>query len=628
MVSLGLGQPLVTHAQAPTTALETITVTGSRVPRTDPQIGSVTIIEAQTIEARNDSNVFELLRDVPGVHVSLPGGRGNLGSIFIRGSEPNYGAVLVDGIQMNDPTNTRGGSFDFSTLNIDSIERIEILRAPQSSIYGSDALSGVINVITLSGTEAFTADVDVEVGSHDYSRAGFQLSGPAPPGGDYSVRLAGINEGDSSDPAEFQSHSFAGKYTSARDDPVRFSVYARHSSADSIAYPDDSGGERLAVNRERARRDTEDSSLGFDADVTITAATRLHVAGSLFDHDEQVFSPAVVPGIRPGIPENTGVAEFSRNALNVFFTSELNDSLRTAYGIGYQEEDGAGSSLITLGPQFVVPTSYQLDRDNLGVFGEVDYRITRQLTLDAALRIDDTESAGTVNTGKITLAYDLPGRPTRVHLSWGEGFKLPSLFALGDPLVGNPSLEAETADSWELGVRSVHREGRLQWKLAAFDQRFSNLIDFDAASFMIVNRSRVDIVGLELSADYRAGDRWLLSAHATRLNIDVLDANVRLRHRPETTGGLGVEWTPSEAWSAYLGAHYVGRRLDSSVPTGEVTLPSYHSVDLTLNHQLNQAIGLSFTIDNLTDETYEPVIGFPTLGRRIRVSVRGALGGN
>ena len=143
---------------------------------------------------------------------------------------------------------------------------------------------------------------------------------------------------------------------------------------------------------------------------------------------------------------------------------------------------------------------------------------------------------------------------------------------------------------------------------------------------MIVNRSRVDIDGLEFSADYRAGDRWLLSAHATRLNIEVLDANVQLRQRPETTGGLGVEWTASEAWSAYLGVHYVGHRLDSSVPTGEVTLPSYHSIDLTLTHQLTRNIGLSFSIDNLTDESHEPAIGFPAPGRGMRVSIRGALG--
>ena len=115
LLGICFGQPSRGNAQEPTPTLETITVIGSRVPRTDPQIASITVIDEQAIEARNDSNGRDLLRDVPGVHVSHPGGRGNLGSIFIRASEPNYGAVLVDGIQVNDPTNTRGGSFDFST---------------------------------------------------------------------------------------------------------------------------------------------------------------------------------------------------------------------------------------------------------------------------------------------------------------------------------------------------------------------------------------------------------------------------------------------------------------------------------------------------------------------------------
>lgn len=618
-----VGQPLRGNAQEPAATLETIVVTGSRVRRIDPQMGSTTVIDEQAIEERNDSNVLDLLRDVPGVHVSLPGGRGNLGSIFIRGSEPNYGTVLVDGIQVNDPTNTRGGSFDFSTLNIDSIERIEILTAPQSSIYGSDALSGVINVITHSGTETLTAGADVEFGSQDYGRAGVRLSGPAPRGNLFSVRLGGISEGESSDPAEFQSHSLAGKFSSATGGPFDFSVYARHASTDATAFPDDSGGDRLAVLRDKDLRESRDTSFGFDTDSMLTERTNLHVGGSLFEHDEQVFSPGVAPGVRNGIPENSGDSNFSRSALTVFLTTDLSDLLQAAYGLGYQKEDGDGSTLITLAPQFVIPTSYQLDRDNLGVFGEIDYRVSRAFSVAAALRVDDTDGAGTVNTGKITLAYALPGRPARFHLTWGEGFKLPSLFALGDPLVGNPTLQSETADSWELGVNGALLGGRLQWRLAAFDQRFSNLIDFDAATFAIVNRSRVDINGLEASVDFRAADHWLLSAHATGLDIDVSDPGIQLTHRPEHTAGLRVEWTPAEAWQAYLGVHYVGHRFDSSVPTGGLTLPSYNRVDLTVNHRLRRGVALSLAIDNVTDEAFESAIGFPDPGRRVRLSVRG-----
>ena len=623
-LGLGLGPPVSAQPQPPVGVTETITVTGTRVPGARLQPGSVTPIDALTIERRNDSNVFELLRDVPGVYVSLPGGRGSLGSVFIRGSEPNYAAVLVDGIQVNDPTNTRGGSFDFSTLDIDSIERIEILRAPQSSIYGSDALSGAINVITLSGSEAFTAGGNLELGAGEYARGGVRLSGPAPRGGLYSVRLSAITEGDGADPAEFDGHAFTGKFTSDPHDPFNFSVYARSSSANAVAFPDDSGGARLAVLRDKGRRETDAGSLGFDARAALSARTTLHVAASVFGHDERASSPAVPPGVRPGIPGNSSDAQFARNAVNVFLTSTASDALQAAYGLAYQAEDGKGLGLISLGPQSVLPRRYRLERDNLGVYGEIDYALAPRWSVDAALRVDRTDGAGTVRTGKIALAYDLPGRPARLHLTWGEGFKLPSLFALGDPLVGNPALNAETATSWELGLHATPMAGRLRWQLAIFDQRFSNLIDFDGASFMMVNRSRVDIAGVEASADYRAGERWRFLAHATRVTIDVLDPGVRLRHRPERTGGLGIEWTPSDAWTAYLGVHLVGARFDSSVPTGEVTLPGYRSVDLTLNHALGRHLSLSLSVDNLTDAYFEPAIGFPDLGRRLRFSVRGA----
>ena len=425
--------------------LETIVVTGTRVPRAQAQPGSATLIDAATIRARNDANVFDLLSDTPGLYVRLPGGRANTGSIFIRGSEPNYGAVLIDGIQVNDPTNTRGGSFDFSTLDIDAIERIEILRAPQSPIYGSDALSGVINVITRTGSETLSGGADIELGTDAYSRAGVQLGGPAPGHSLFNIRLSGINEGSSSDPAEFRGHSFAGKLTSHPDEPVNFALFARHSAAKAAAFPDDSGGERLAILREKETRDTRDASLGLEIGRALTERTSLHVNASLFEHDEQVSSPGVAAGVRNGIPENTRDSGFSRRAVNVFLTTTLGDSLHAAYGIGYQQENGDAKSLIRFAPQFALPADYELGRDNVGIYGELDYRVGG-LRVSPAFRADKTEDAGTVTTGKITLSYQLSARPTGFHLTFGEGFKLPSLFALADPLVGNATLEPETAD--------------------------------------------------------------------------------------------------------------------------------------------------------------------------------------
>ena len=125
--------------------LEPIVITGTFMP-TDLAQGtaSATVITTEQIEGKQASSVTELLRNLPGVHIDQAGGRGSVSSVYLRGGDPNHTIVLIDGVRVNDPTNSRGGSFDFSTLNVDSIERIEIVRGPLSSVYGSDAMMGVM----------------------------------------------------------------------------------------------------------------------------------------------------------------------------------------------------------------------------------------------------------------------------------------------------------------------------------------------------------------------------------------------------------------------------------------------------------------------------------------------------
>ena len=137
--------------QVPPAALETVTVTGSRLGTAGA--GTASVIGPSRIETLHKPDLPELLASVAGLHTNQPGGRGSVGEIILRGGEPNFTTVLVDGVQVNDPTNTRGGSFDLSTLALEEIERIEILRGPISSIYGSDALSGLINIVTRAPTD-------------------------------------------------------------------------------------------------------------------------------------------------------------------------------------------------------------------------------------------------------------------------------------------------------------------------------------------------------------------------------------------------------------------------------------------------------------------------------------------
>ena len=618
--------PPSADAQEAPTALETLVVSGTRVPEDANPPLAITVLDAATIETRNDSNVLDLLSDVPGVHVNLPGGRGNVGEVSLRGGEPNFTVVLIDGVQVNDPTNTRGGSFDFSTLNIDDIERIEVLRGPSSSIYGSDALSGAINVVTRGGTGVLTGLVDAEIGNGDYQRGGLRISGPATESSQFSVGFGVIEDGDFGSPDRFRGNSATAKIDLAQDSRTKVSIYARHATADSNGFPDSSGGPQLAVIRDKANRHSEDNAVSLALTSRLSPRSNLHFAATHYKHEEEVSSPGVTPGIGSGIPANQSNNDFSRAALNLFVRSELTANIDTAFGLGYQEENGDSTGQITLAPNFVLPTRYSLSRDDLSAYAEMAVSSDSGLGLVTAIRTDRLDTAGRETTGNINLNYRLPDSRTRVRLGWGNAFKIPSLFALADPLVGNPTLRPEIVESWELGLDLQALNSAMRWQITAFRQQFEDLIDFDFDAFSTVNRSRVNANGIEIGGQYQPTERLSLSAHGTYIDIDVLDSAVILRQRPDWRGGVGLLWTISESLTSHAGWQYVGERFDSSIPTGQRRLPSYSRLDMALTWKLGEMIRLNFAVDNITDADYEEAVGFTAVGRRLRVAAQITLG--
>ncbi|MCA9811144.1 MAG: TonB-dependent receptor, partial [Candidatus Dadabacteria bacterium] len=195
----------------PPRSLEPVVVTGTLNPASLSQTpASVTVITREQIEERNPSSVAEILQQVPGLYVDQPASRGGVTSVYIRGGDPNFTLVLIDGVKVNDPTNNRGGSFDFSTLSPDNIERIEIVRDPMSSLYGSDALSGVINIVTKKGEGKPSAFAEGSYGR--YGQYGF-LGGISGAGDFYNYSLSGswLDDGEQVEGSSFKSPSFTGR---------------------------------------------------------------------------------------------------------------------------------------------------------------------------------------------------------------------------------------------------------------------------------------------------------------------------------------------------------------------------------------------------------------------------------
>lgn len=624
---LFVASPPSADAQSASAPAENVIVTASRLP--NPRlVGPMTILAAEEIGVRNDASVVGLLSSIPGVHVNSPGRGGSASSVFLRGGEANFTTVLIDGIQVNDPTNTRGGSFDFATLNATDIERIEIVRGPQSAVYGSDALSGVINVITHGGSDSLKATADAELGSASYARGALRVSGPTAGGmGQYSVAISSTEDGGGTRWQDFRGQSVTGKLEAGVGEATRVSVNFRRGTADSRALPDASGGPTLSVIRTLEERDSHDSSAGLALESQLTSAHSLHFNATRFVHETNVSSPGVAPGVISGVPANKSDSEFARAAISVFLASSWSDQFRTAIGLAHQEESGASTGLISFSPQFQLPTSYDLSRNTSSFFGEAAYSANNGFAVVAGLRIDETDTVGRKTTGKISLFRVLRDDRTRLSAGWSRGFKLASLFALGDPLVGNPNLQPETSESKELAVESQWLDGSAGVQLTVFRQSFDHLIDFDFTEFATVNRGRVETDGIELSGRYDIGDTWRLLGHVTDVDINVIGSAVVLNHRPGRRGGFEIRWFLSDLVTGHLDWLHVGGQFDSSIPTGERTLASYDRVDLAVSLRSSDNLLWRIAIDNLFRREFHDAIGFPSLGRRFRFSVRAEFGG-
>lgn len=604
----------------PAGAVEEIVVTGTRLAAPPGSLpGAGTVLDREAIEARGDSGVADLLRAVPGLHVVQPGA-GGVSQLFMRGSEPNFTVFLVDGIKVNDPSNSRGGSFDFASLNLADLDRVEIVRGPESSIYGSDGLAGVINFISPAGGGPLAAAVEGEAGADDYRRASLQLSGPAGDGG-FSLQATSRNDGEAVPGSTYEADSISGRLRLQPASGVTANLYGRYADTESTSFPEQSGGPRLAVLRSLDQASAEDYALGGDFDWQLDQSWSIQARASHYGRDSRYDSPGIYPGDQ--VPPNGAHNELRREqaALQATLAASAGSAtLAATAGADFQGESGDSDGYVDFGPMRI-PNSFALDRDTIGLFVEGRLQAGDRWLLQVSLRRDDPDGFAGETTGRLGASYSPNAGRTRLRADWGSGFKLPSFFALGSPLVGEPGLRPEKSRGAELGL--TQQLGRVgEATLTLFDYEFEDLIDLDPATFRNVNRDRVSSRGAELGATLLLAPALTLGAHATWTDIDVAGSDRELLQRPEWRGGLSARWLPAADWSVDLDWLYVGDSLDNSIPTGELRLGAWQRVDLNLAWAVTPRLRLALAVDNLLDASYEEAIGFPAAGIRPRLAAR------
>jgi len=617
--------------------VETIVVTGSNQPWAIADLpGSVDVISGEEIEADRYDSVLEVVRRVPGLHADQPGARGARASVYTRGLDPNHTLVLIDGIIVNDPTNARGGSFDFSTLGTDDIERIEIVRGPLSAVHGSDAVGGAINIITRDGKGRDEISGDLSGGRWGYFRGYGRLSGERGP---LDLALTGsyVDESDPSKIGDYRGGALNASVGLDLPTGIRTRGTLRFSDSRNVAFPEFSGGKELAVIRQRERRDIEELAAGLTVRQTPVPRFEYALRGSVYTRHEDRMSPGVAPsaGDPFGIPaEPHSVDRLRRYELSALGTARAPFSISLTAGGDATWESGASSGAL-VSPFFSTPTDFDLDRVVGGPFAEAHWDSGWGLVLLAGVRADFPDGGSAEVTPRVSGAYALPGLPDGLALevvgSWGQGFKLPSFFALGNPLVGNPALRSERSQGGDAGVTATLWEGRLEARVSYFDITVRNLIDFNAdpSIFALENLGRVRSRGVEMGARARPVEGVEIDAQITYADTRDEDTGRRLRNRPRWRGGISLGWKPLDSLNVGIRTLFVGDVLDTSVPTAPavVTLESYERIDLAISWAPRDWVEVYLAVDNLLDADFEEAVGFPAVGIRPRAGVRMRLAG-
>lgn len=637
-----LATPAALRAQARDTArVAPVVTTATRTPIPAHDVpASVTVITGAQLRALGVTTVADALAGTPSAMITQSGSAGGVTSLFLRGGESKYVKVLVDGVPVNDP----GGAFDFSTLTTDNIDHIEILRGPASVLYGADAVSGVISIVTRTGGAARHVTVSARGGTYHSGDASVSLrDGRQFVGGgaaDYSLEVARHQ----TDGVYAFNNRFAESVVSGRADVAsgrRDSVGLTVRYTDSRAhYPTNSAGQVVDHN-------------AFNGGNRVTL-------GATYAH---VFSPVLALHLQLASDETNGGTTDRPDTTGADQYLSLDDVRRHGVEARVNWRAPRAHALLTLGASlsaadehsqsqgeasgYAYASRFRAYRRNRAGFLQLLWTGVPRLTAVAGARMDDNQAFGTFGTYRAAANY-LTGAGTRLRASVGTAFRAPTFyenFSTGY-VTGNPGLRPEHALSWEGGVEQALVHGRITVGVTAFSQTFRDMIDYTggttACGYSYCNVARARAAGLEYEATARPA-RWMTAtASFTHLDTRVLTAGFdstsgglyhlgqALIRRPTTSWNLALAATSRSRGALDVRVSYVGRRADRdfrSYPSLPVTMPGYLRVDLGGSLPITRApngtgTALTLHVQNLTGARYQSVFNFLAPGRTVLVGFR------
>jgi vitamin B12 transporter len=595
------------HAQSGPvrTAPETL-VTATRLETPIDQAGqAATVITGEEIERRQHRTVVDVLREVPGLSVTQSGGIGNQTSVFVRGANSNHTLVLIDGMRVNDPS-TPSGIFNFAHLTTAEVDRIEVVLGPLSTLYGTDAIGGVINIITRKGRGRPSVDAGAEAGSFN-TYAGRVATQGAQGRFNWNVgaayletdsvsntpkRLRG-NRGDESDP--YENTTLSARLGADLSDNLEVSYVTRYVRSfkkyDSFLGEDPNLRENTSLwfNRAEGRLDLLDGRW-----------TQRYGAGYVKIDRTDADDP---DDFSSSFSRNT--SEGTRTKFDWQNDIQAAEWLTLTAGLDTEKEEFESRGL---------GFTTAADARTNGAFAQARTAFWERLFLTLGGRVDDHDRFGDFETWRAAAAYHVKETGTRLRGSYGIGFKAPTLFQLFGRTTfstGNPNLQPEESRGWDVGIDQTLADGRVTVGTGYFQTDIRNLIDSDPTFTTFVNVGRAEQRGIESYIAVRPWADFSVRLDHTYVSAENAITNTQLLRRPRHKLSVNADWTVTPAWNIAAGVIYNGQRADVDAITFDRIYPGgYTLVRVTTRYALNETWTVFGRVENLLDKRYEEPDGF------------------
>jgi vitamin B12 transporter len=592
---------------------EPVIVSATRIPTPALEVASsITVITAADIEARQERTIADALKDVPGLNVVQTGGPGGVTSVFIRGTNSNHTKVLIDGIDVSDPSNSTG-AFDFGQLLTPDIERVEVLRGPQSGLYGSDAIGGVINIITRAGSGPMTLAAGLEGGSFETFNQAARLSG-SDDAFHYSVNV---------------THFHAGAT------PVTPLDLLPPGEARNDDYDDN-----LTLSTKLGYQITPNFDLGLVARYT---DIHLHTTG-------EDYPPPDFVGV-PAAEQTTAATDeyFTRLTVHALsFDGFLDQTLGLAYSHSRtdtvvpdtpaalntgerRKADWQGNLRLASTETLVLGAEYERDDIDQPIaanvhigsgYAELQSQLGAHWFSALNVRYDDNSRFGGKTTWRFAPAWVITETGTKLKASVGTGFKAPTLSELYQNFppffFANPDLKPESSTGWDAGFEQGFGNGVVRFGATYFHNLIHDLITTDVTGTTYANIGEATTQGVESFIAWQPAQPLTLRIDYTYTEAtdDVLQQE--LLRRPKNKGTFLAEWQATRAWQLSLDVLTVGTWVDGnrdfSIP--RLDAPGYTTVNFATSYELSPHCALFGRINNLLDRHYENPVGFlqPSIG--------------